>query len=80
MRQFTDSGYTGTKISYDPQEFEDKVRQEQTSVGNIQSFAYFNSCFVRAAPVSCRVCLRYDEAKVKGAWLIRSSWEEQRGL
>lgn len=26
MRQFTDASYTGTKIAYDPQEFEDKVR------------------------------------------------------
>lgn len=25
MRQFTDDTYTGTKVAYDPQEFEDKV-------------------------------------------------------
>lgn len=25
MRQFTDPTYTGTKVVYDPQEFEDKV-------------------------------------------------------
>lgn len=31
IRQFTDPNYTGTKVEYDPQEFEDKVRQNSIS-------------------------------------------------
>lgn len=33
MRQFTDPSYTGTKVAYDPQEFEDKVRHSRIWMG-----------------------------------------------
>ena len=34
MRQFNDPDYTGTKVEYDPQEFENKVRHTVVVVYN----------------------------------------------
>lgn len=38
MRQFIDPGYTGTKVDYDPKQFEDKVSQPnfETHDGNAE--------------------------------------------
>lgn len=43
MRQFTDDTYTGTKVAYDPQEFEDKVNEMFRASGGelVEGYAPF---------------------------------------
>ncbi|CAN0351212.1 unnamed protein product [Ascophyllum nodosum] len=81
MRQFTDVSYTGTKVPYDPQEFEDKVNEIFRTSGRklvdgyapfckhvfVPNFAGVRTSIVRITPENQKLLVTGYEARTPKA-------------
>ncbi|CAM9469029.1 unnamed protein product [Ectocarpus fasciculatus] len=90
MRQFTDESYTGTKVAYDPQEFEDKVNEIFRAAGGkleegyapfckhvfVSNFAGVKTSTVKITPENEKLLVTGYEARTEKELPILSRWFE----
>ncbi|CAM9395884.1 unnamed protein product [Pylaiella littoralis] len=88
MRQFTDPGYAGTKVAYDPKEFEDKVNEIFKASGGklvdgyapfckhvfVSNFAGVKTSTIEITPENEKLLVSGYEARTEKELPVLSRW------